>query len=85
MADYTPTTDELRRSWRWWRKPEAERRMGWLNDEMLSEAVNPEFDRAIAKVKAEAWDEGKTAAIDAELADRGYGDPHYPDNPYERT
>lgn len=45
--EYTPTTAEVRACW------------GWDDDyEIPSPARNAEFDRWLAQVKAEAWDEG---------------------------
>ena len=82
MSEYTPTTDEVRAVWREWNGygglidrtgPEPTTRAGMV----------AEFDRWLAGVKADAWDEGEQAGM--RRADWEYGaTPNMPKpNPYE--
>jgi hypothetical protein len=60
MSDYTPTTDKIREA--------------WIEYKCMTECDEcpKEFDRWVAEVKAEAWNEGVAAH-------RRYD---YPENPY---
>ena len=48
MSDYTPTTEEVSIGWAWYKS-------GWIH----SDEIQPQFDRWLAEVKAQAWDEGQ--------------------------
>ena len=54
MNDYTPSTDEIRHYWAVQGVKRAPRRA----------ERSVEFDRWLAKIKAEAWDEGFDAGVD---------------------
>ena len=60
MTDYTPTTEEVR-----WQ----------FSTDSPSEFMPEQFDRWLAKVKEQAWDEGFREGLDGDR-----GDP----NPYRR-
>lgn len=47
MTDYTPTTEEVSKSYVWFR-----------DQAFTDEKLKAEFDRWLAEVKAEAWEEG---------------------------
>jgi hypothetical protein len=43
MSDYTPTTEEISIGWAWYKS-------GWIH----SDEIQPQFDRWVAEIKAEA-------------------------------
>ena len=52
MTDYTPTTEEVRYKYSW-----------WTDKNLVARGLEPtdtlaEFDRWLAEVKAQAWEEG---------------------------
>ena len=47
MSDYTPTTEEVSIGWAWYKS-------GWIH----SDEIQPQFDRWLAEVKAQAWEDG---------------------------
>jgi len=51
MADYTPTTEEIRSQYLW---------LGGMDGELGEE----QFDRWLAEVKAQAWEEGQDAELE---------------------
>lgn len=53
MSDYTPTTEEVRRQWA------KKQRDVWGNPGLR--ALRKDFDRWLAEVKAQAWEEGVIA------------------------
>jgi len=65
VSDYTPTTEEVRQGWRTARTGQFYVKEQFITDE--------EFDRWLAEVKADAWDEGYVSSDDY------YGEH---DNPY---
>lgn len=69
MSEYTPTEEEVR---------------GVYEDRVPFSMVDPggEFDRFIARIKADAWEEGLGAGCDRWMDSREFGDP--PVNPYRQ-
>ena len=68
MSDYTPTTEEVRNA-------------VWLLKHLDTPLALPDeagFDRWLAEVKAQTWEEGLYAGA----ADSYFG---YPDNPYRQV
>lgn len=59
MSDYTPTTEEVSIGWAWYKS-------GWIH----SDEIQPQFDRWLAEVKAQAWEEGHSQPW--ELGEGGY-------------
>ena len=55
-------------------RPSRAKMCNWLSEGAPTEAQ--------IEAAAKAWDEGLSAAIDAEIQDGGYGNTQYPDNPY---
>ena len=53
----------------------------WEPVSVLTDAELASVERAAAE---KAWDEGLSSAIEAEIQDRGYGSPQYPESPYRR-
>ena len=72
MSDYTPTTAEIRKNY-WIGTAFSKDAMRTADKIMEYEA----FDRWLAEVKADAWEEGMYAG----KADDYFGDP---DNPYRQ-
>ena len=74
MSDYTPTPEEARVTYAW-----ADRGGG------PEPEMEAEFDRMLAKVRADAWREGVNAG--ETQAARYYAGEHVPGhrNPYEET
>ena len=69
MSDYTPTVEAFRGVY-------GRMCAEWCRDDALAE-----FDRLIARIKAEAWDEGAQAgSADARAVNPGYPAPT--PNPY---
>jgi hypothetical protein len=69
MREYTPKTEQVRRFWRYGAN-------AWLNssaddrDRGPNGSFGAEFDRWLAEVKAEAWDEGAMyAAVECNAID----------------
>ena len=77
MSDYTPTTEEVRQNWQGY---------GYIRDSQLGRIKGEDFDRWLAEVKAQAWEEGMMAFDFAVVQDKGEGDPrhHLTDNPYRQ-
>lgn len=73
MSDYTPTTEEVREVFC------TPITLSQTLSEEFHWEVSGQFDRWLASVKAEAWDEGaESAYYDPEIRDQ----VNYPDNPY---
>ena len=77
MTDYTPTTEEVRKAWKM--MPDDRYNKGDLMGQLTS---GIEFDRWLAEVKAEAWEEGITAFDQAIIKDVDDPWSQLPDNPY---
>ena len=76
MSDYTPTTEEVRYKYSW-----------WTDKNLVARGVEPtdtkaEFDRWLAEVKAQAWEEGKQVAEDHYVP--GIDCDCFPANPYRQ-
>ena len=66
---YTPTTEQVRAGYAW-------------RDNVGSKTYETEFDRWLAEVKAQAWEEGITAFDQAIIKDVDDPWSQLPDNPY---
>ena len=89
MNDYTPTIDNIRRAWAWWRKPMLARRHYFPDEEALFEVTDLELDRWLQQVKAEAWDEGAETAWNMSTPEVNGARYHWrhegePENPYRQ-
>ena len=71
MSDYTPTTEVIRKIY------SLDSENPWVSSEV--EWTNDEFDRWLAGVKAEAWNEGFVYAIEGINNDETVGNC---ENPY---
>lgn len=75
MSDYTPTTDEMRDVYTWDRCVKHGR-----DDSLDTRTFRADFDRWLASVKADAWDEGFDVGRDDVLG--AYPAGRTPDNPH---
>ena len=69
MSDYTPTTEEIR--------------AGYSTATYDDAKAEAEFDRWLAEVKAEAWQEGWDIGASTVVNYALNGSPSLPENPYE--
>lgn len=72
MSNYTPDEEQVREQYTREQPPQV----GTVAEK------HAEFDRFIAKVKADAWDEGLDEGRDRWMDSREFGDP--PVNPYRQ-
>ena len=80
MSDYVPTVGELRQAY-------VEASGASMAQESYYAEQVAEFERGIARIKAEAWDEGCGAGLDYALDVEGHSKmgtpfPKVPANPY---
>lgn len=82
MNDHTPMTETVREAYRFWIEAKNNARYGKTGREPVARTeATAEFERWLATVKAEAWDEGHRAGTADWLAIENGDDHHHP-NPY---
>lgn len=81
MSDYVPDDQAVREAYRFHvRTIDNAKYAKSGRAPMTDEEIRAEFDRFLAKVKADAWLEGLGAGADRWMDHREFGDP--PVNPY---